>query len=76
MDRVSESANYMRQNPSIVAGIDGYANPRGTDAYSLSPRRVATVRDALIEAGVQASRIVMLLAVDQGNAERIQNARA
>jgi len=57
IDKVSEIATYMSQNPSIVVGIDGYADPRGTDAYNLSQRRVNTVRDALIQAGVPAGRI-------------------
>ena len=28
MGQVSEIATYMSENPSIVAGIDGYADPR------------------------------------------------
>ena len=44
----------MKQNPSVIVGIDGYADPRGTDPYNLalSHRRVEGIRDALIKAGV------------------------
>jgi outer membrane protein OmpA-like peptidoglycan-associated protein len=49
----------MKQNPSIRIGIDGSMAPGGTDPRNedLSDRRVSAVRDALIQAGVQSSRI-------------------
>ena len=50
----------MRQNPSVRLGIDGSTDLlRGTNQYNagLSQRRIATVRDALIQAGVSADRI-------------------
>ena len=55
----SEVAAYMSQNPSVRLGIDGYTDSRGTTQYNvpLSQRRVAAVRDALIQAGVPAERI-------------------
>lgn len=59
MNKVAEIAAYMQQNPSIKVGIDGYADPRGTNPYNqtLSERRVNAVRDALVTAGVQADKI-------------------
>lgn len=56
-----EIAIYMSQNPSVRLGIDGYTDSRGTSQYNLpmSQRRVATVRDALIQAGVPADRMEM-----------------
>lgn len=54
MNRVSEIATYLKANPSLNAGIDGSMEPRNLD---LSDQRVGTVRDALIKAGVPASRI-------------------
>ena len=53
------AAYYMSQNPSVRLGITGDTNRQGTDQYNLplSQRRVATVRDALIQAGVSADRI-------------------
>jgi outer membrane protein OmpA-like peptidoglycan-associated protein len=57
--KVSEIADYMKQNPSLQVGIDGSMDPRGTDPrdQNLSDRRVSAVRDALIQAGVPASKI-------------------
>jgi outer membrane protein OmpA-like peptidoglycan-associated protein len=59
MSKVSEVAAYMKQNPSLRVGIDGSIDPRGTDPRNpdLSDRRVSAVRDALIQAGVPASKI-------------------
>ena len=57
MGQVAEIATYIQQNPSIMVGIDGYAETSGMDAFNLSQRRVNTVRDALIQAGVPAERI-------------------
>jgi outer membrane protein OmpA-like peptidoglycan-associated protein len=61
MSKITEIAAYMRQNLSATVGIDGHADPRGTDEHNqaLSERRVATVRDALTKAGVQRDRIKM-----------------
>jgi outer membrane protein OmpA-like peptidoglycan-associated protein len=48
----------MNQNPSLRLGIDGSMDPSGTErSQDLSDRRVNTVRDALIQAGVPAHRI-------------------
>jgi outer membrane protein OmpA-like peptidoglycan-associated protein len=57
--KVSEISVYMKQNPSVQVGIDGYADPRGTDQYNqrLSERRVNAIRDALVEAGVSGDKI-------------------
>jgi outer membrane protein OmpA-like peptidoglycan-associated protein len=56
---VSDIAAYMKQNPTARVGIDGHTDPRGTDAFnqSLSERRVNTIRDALVSAGVSTGRI-------------------
>jgi peptidoglycan-associated lipoprotein len=62
MNKVSEVAAYVNQNPSVLVGIDGSTDLlRGTNAYNvdLSQRRVANVRDALIRAGISANRIEM-----------------
>jgi outer membrane protein OmpA-like peptidoglycan-associated protein len=55
----AEVAAYMSQNPSVRLGIAGYTYKQSPDQYNLplSQRRVATVRDALIQAGVPADRI-------------------
>jgi len=55
----AEVADYMSQNPSVRLGVAGYTDMQGTSQYNLplNQRRVATVRDALIQAGVPADRI-------------------
>ena len=52
-------AAYLKQNPSAQVAIDGHADPRGTDPYNqaLSQRRVTTIRDALVKAGVPGDKI-------------------
>jgi outer membrane protein OmpA-like peptidoglycan-associated protein len=57
--KVSDIASYVQQNPSSMVGIDGYADPRGTDKYNqaLSERRVNAIRDALMSAGVPRDKI-------------------
>ena len=60
LNQASEIAAYVRQYPSVRLGIDGSTDLlRGTNQYNagLSQRRMATVRDALIHAGVSADRI-------------------
>ena len=56
---VSDIATYLKQNPSAKVGIDGHADPRGTDSFNqgLSERRVNVIRDALVKAGVSAGKI-------------------
>lgn len=55
----AEVAAYMSQNPSVRLGVAGYSDMQGTSQYNLplNQHRVATVRDALIQAGVPADRI-------------------
>ena len=56
---VSDVAAYLKQNPSARVGIDGHADPRGTDPYNqgLSERRVNGIRDALVNVGVSSGKI-------------------
>jgi len=60
MNKISDVAAYLEQNPSTRVGIDGATDLlRGTNRYNvdLSRRRIANVRDSLIEAGVSGDRI-------------------
>ena len=59
MSKVSDIAAYLQQNQPAKVGIDGYAEPRGTDAYNqgLSERRVSAIRNALVKAGVPSDKI-------------------
>jgi peptidoglycan-associated lipoprotein len=57
--KVADIKTYLQQNPTTVVGIDGHADPRGTDKYNqaLSERRVDAIRDALTQAGVARDKI-------------------
>jgi outer membrane protein OmpA-like peptidoglycan-associated protein len=60
LNQSSEIAAYVRQNPAVRLGIDGSTDLlRGTNQYNagLSQRRIANVRDALMQAGVSADKI-------------------
>jgi outer membrane protein OmpA-like peptidoglycan-associated protein len=60
MNKISDVAAYLKQNPSIRVGIDGSTDLlRGANRYNvdLSKQRIANVRDALIETGVSDDRI-------------------
>jgi outer membrane protein OmpA-like peptidoglycan-associated protein len=60
LNQPSEIAAYARQNPSVRFGIDGSTDLlRGANQYNsgLSQRRMFTVRDALVQAGVSPDRI-------------------
>jgi outer membrane protein OmpA-like peptidoglycan-associated protein len=52
--KASDIANYLRQNPGQQVGIDGSIDPNNMD---LSNRRVSTVRNALLQAGVPSYKI-------------------
>src|SRR2546430_16332381 len=53
MGKVSEIADYAKQNPSVKVGLAGHTDPLGTDGYNqgLSARRGGGLRDAPIPAG-------------------------
>jgi peptidoglycan-associated lipoprotein len=57
--KVDKLGQYMKDNPNVEIGIDGYADPRGTTQYNqpLSQRRVDAVKAALVSAGVPSARI-------------------
>jgi peptidoglycan-associated lipoprotein len=59
VSEIDKIAAYVQQNPSVSVGIDGHADPRGTDGYnqSLSERRVSAIKDALMKAGVPTEKI-------------------
>jgi len=51
---IRDMATYMKKNPSLVLGLDGYMDSHNKE---LSNNRVNAIRDALIDAGVPANRI-------------------
>lgn len=64
--------------PGIVVKLDGHADPRGPhgDNLSLSARRVARVRELLIQAGVPRERIAVLSHGEAGTVSRPGEAAA
>ena len=59
--KVEQLATYLKQNPTFRVEIEGFADPRGSQAYNikLSTQRVNAVRDALIAQGVSQDRILI-----------------
>lgn len=52
-------AKFLLDNPDLTVRLDGYADPRGTDEYNnvLSQYRADSVKQALMQAGVDKQRI-------------------
>ena len=50
--KITQLAEYIKQNDGLVVRLDGHADPRGSDPYNmkLSERRVTAVKKALIAA--------------------------
>jgi peptidoglycan-associated lipoprotein len=57
---LQESANWLKANPEVYITIAGEADERGSIAYNLilSDQRAKVTRDALVQMGVPADRIV------------------
>ena len=57
--KIKDIVAFMKQNPTFEIGIEGFADPRGTDPYNqaLSERRVKAILDALVAEGASASAI-------------------
>jgi peptidoglycan-associated lipoprotein len=65
--KIDQIAKYMKETDGMVVMLDGHADPRGTDKYNLdlSRRRVAAVRQALVNAGVPPDRIATIASGDR-----------
>jgi len=57
--KITDIANFLKQNPQAEIALEGYADPRGTNTYNLrlSERRVKAVKDAVVAAGGDQNRI-------------------
>jgi peptidoglycan-associated lipoprotein len=57
---LQESANWLKANPNVYVTISGEADERGSIVYNLvlSDQRAKVTRDALVQMGVPADRIV------------------
>jgi len=58
-DTIKQIVQFMKEHPTFEVGLEGYADPRGTDAYNqaLSERRVNAIRSALVTGGASAAAI-------------------
>ena len=52
-DTIKQIVQFMKEHPTFEVGLEGYADPRGTDGYNqaLSVRRAKAIRDALVASG-------------------------
>jgi outer membrane protein OmpA-like peptidoglycan-associated protein len=57
---LQETANWLKANPAVYVAIAGEADERGSIVYNLalSEQRAKATRDALVDMGVPADRIV------------------
>jgi OOP family OmpA-OmpF porin len=58
-DRVDNAVRILNLNPTMKVEIDGHTDGIGSDAYNqpLSEKRAEAVKDALVAAGIEKSRI-------------------
>ena len=58
--RIADLAEYLKANPDFRIELEGYADPRGPEKanLTLSRHRVATVKSALLTAGVDEGRFL------------------
>lgn len=66
--KITDIVDFMKANPNVQAGLDGFADPRGSNTYNmkLSERRVKAVKDAVVARGISADRI-RTIAEGEGN---------
>jgi peptidoglycan-associated lipoprotein len=65
--KLQEVASYLNDNPNVRILIEGYCDWKGTPAYnkSLGDRRATSVRDYLVDLGVDDNRIEILSMGDE-----------
>ncbi|MBH3429326.1 OmpA family protein [Pseudomonas alkylphenolica] len=84
LPNVTTLARYLQENPDRKVIVEGYTDSKGSASYnqSLSERRAASVRAALVRAGVEPTRVVAQgygkeypVADNTSNSGRAQNRR-
>lgn len=85
LDRVHAAAEYMKQHPHTYLFVEGHCDERGPEAYNmaLGSRRSNSVRDMLVEQGVNSDHVFTIsygkerpLILDQHEEGWAQNRRA
>jgi len=58
-DILSRKADWMRDNPDVVVGIEGHCDERGTNEYNLAlgEKRAESAKSFLVDLGIEAHRI-------------------
>ena len=66
-EKLQEVASFLSSNPNARILVEGYCDWKGTPAYnkSLGDRRASSVRDYLVDLGVESSRIEILSLGDE-----------
>lgn len=61
-NRLREKARWLRNNTESTVIIEGHCDERGTDEYNLAlgSRRAESVKDFLVNAGIDASRLITI----------------
>jgi OOP family OmpA-OmpF porin len=79
---VAYVANFLKRNPGVQVEVKGFADELGPEDYNLrlSEKRAKAVRDQLVEAGIDASRVTFKgygedTSVDKKSADARQLAR-
>ncbi len=67
---LQKNLGFLKQYPSVVVRIEGYADPRGTNEYNmeLGERRAARAADFLLRNGIAAERLQI---VSKGKADQV-----
>jgi peptidoglycan-associated lipoprotein len=65
--KLQDIASFMNDNPGAKILVEGYCDWKGTPAYnkSLGDRRATSVRDYLIDLGIESSRVEILSMGDE-----------
>ena len=77
-DLLRQKADYMRSMSSLNVTIEGHCDERGTDAYNmaLGERRAQSVKDFMINLGIDASRLNTISYGEERPADFGQNEEA
>ena len=65
--KLQDVASYLNENPNVRILVEGYCDWKGTPAYnkSLGDRRATSVKDYLVDLGVEDNRIEILSMGDE-----------
>ena len=61
-DQLAALANYLKQNSGAVVQVEGHCDERGSIEYNLAlgQRRAASVKDYLVQMGVDSARVTTI----------------